>query len=292
MLLAVRMETMTVATLDWLDLEAPPRTVFERTPLALALCQVRYAPMLNVSSPAVVAPFQQAILDDYPIASQEHNVSIHVEGEFGKSQAQASVESGLGSISWRFTDTDDNWTVVLNPEFVTLETRAYRHFSDFLARLDRVLKALAKYIRPTVGARIGLRYINEVRQDELAWSSVIRPELLGTLAVPELAVRTHQSVQQVLFRWPEGDRGVNITHGLLSGGAVVTPRRNGEPPSGPFYLLDFDVYQEFKPGALLVKSGPICERVKQYHDVVSLLFRWSVTEAYAATLGRREDVDD
>lgn len=282
---------MTVATLDWLDLVAPPRVVFERTPLALALCQIRYAPILSVSHPAAVAPFQQAILNDYPIASQEQNLSIQVEGELGKNQAQASVQSGLGSISWRFTDTEDNWTVVLTPEFVTLETRAYNHFSDFLARLEQVLKALTKHIRPTVGVRIGLRYINEIRQDELDWTSVIRPELLGPLASPELAVRTHQSVQQVLLRWPGEDRGVNITHGLLAGGAAVAPRLNAQPPSGPFYLLDIDVYQEFQPGALTMKPGPVRERVREYHDVVSLLFRWSVMEAYSATLGRREDVD-
>jgi uncharacterized protein (TIGR04255 family) len=275
---------MSIATLAWLDLDVPPRVVFERTPLALALCQVRYAPMLGVSNPATVAPFQQAIIDEYPVSSQDQNVNIRVEGSLN----QASIKSNVGSISWRFTDTVDTWTTVLTPEFVALETRVYSDFSEFLSRLDRVLRVLAKHIRPPIGQRIGLRYVNEIRPGHSDWASIICPELLGALAVSPIAAYATQSIQQIQLRGPDGV-GVNLQHGAIPGGTVVQPRPGADPAEGPFYLLDIDVFQEFKPGSLTVKAGVIRDRVERYHDIVSRLFRWSVSEAYTATLGRRLD---
>jgi uncharacterized protein (TIGR04255 family) len=277
---------MSITASDWLDLDVPPREVFERSPLVLALCQVRYSPVLSVSSPMSVAPFQQAIIDRYPVTSEERNVNVQVSGDF--STNQASVQSSLGPVSWRFADTDDTWTVVLTPEFLTLETRSYHDFADFVDRLDYLLRALAKHIGPRVGLRIGLRYVNEVRPDNQDWASVVRPELLGPLFVPALARHTKQAIQHVQLRGPDGV-GVNIQHGLFPEGTVINPRPDVTPPSSPFYLFDVDVYQEFRPGVLPVKATVVCDHVRQYHDVVSRLFRWSVTEAYTATLGRRSD---
>jgi uncharacterized protein (TIGR04255 family) len=277
---------MSIAALDWLDLSAPPRVVFEQTPLALALCQIQYSPVLSISSPVAVAPFQQAILDRYPVTSQEQNIKVQVEGNVVANQA--SVQSSLGSVSWRFADTADTWTVVLTQDFLTLETRAYHDFSDFLNRLEHLLRALSKHIRPRIGLRIGLRYVNEIRQDRQDWTTVVRPELLGPLAVPQLAGYARQAIQHMQLQGPDGV-GINIQHGLFPEGTVVNPPLGSGPPSGPFYLLDIDVYEEFKPGMLSVKPAVICGYVQRYHGVVSQIFRWSVTEAYTATLGRRLD---
>lgn len=277
---------MSSATIDWLGLDVPERVVFEQPPLVLTVCQVKFAPMLSVSNPTAVAPFQQAILDLYPLASQEQNVQIHVEGN--PDLSQASVQSSLGAIAWRFSDLEDTWTVVLAPEFLTLETRAYRDFSDFADRMERLLGALDKTIHPTVGLRIGLRYVNEIRFPENEWRTAIRSDLLGTLAVPQFGDAAKQSFQYMQFLGPD-EVCVNMHHGLFLSGTVVNPRPGDIPPDGPFYLLDIDVYQEFKPGSLAMKPRAVLDAVWQYHEVVSLLFRWSVTEAYTATLGRIPD---
>lgn len=275
---------MSKAAPEWLDLKAPPRRVFERTPLILALCQVRYAPMLNVTNPIAVAPFQEAIIGDYPVLSQEQNVNVHVEGDLNR----ASVQHSSGSTSWRFTDTEDTWTVVLTTEFLTLETRSYSDFSEFLTRLKKVMTALAKSIRPSVGKRIGLRYVNEIRPGNSDgtsdWTSIIRPELLGALAIPQIAGFAKHSIQLIQLQGPS-DIGVNIQHGSFPQGTVVTPRSDTEYLSDSFYLVDVDVYQEFKPGELYVKPKAICDFVEKYHEILSLLFRWSITEDYMATLG-------
>ena len=274
--------------LDWLDLPAPERVEFERSPLALSLCQVSYASMLNVSSPPAVAPFQQAVLDDFPILTQEQEQNVKLQLQGDAALRHAAVQATAGSTAWRFADTEDNWTLVLTPEFVTLETRAYNSFPEFLGRLGRVLRALVKHIRPRVCTRIGLRYINEIRPAGLSWESVIRHEVLGLLAVPQVAALATQAVQHVRLNGPDGTT-VNIQHGLLPEGSVVVPKGDADPQRTPFYVLDIDVYRQFAPNELPMKIDRICDRVERYHDAISLLFRWAVTEEYTSTLGRRAD---
>jgi uncharacterized protein (TIGR04255 family) len=276
---------MSVATTEWLDLAVPERIVFERTPLVLALCQVKFSPMLSVSNPSAVAPFQEAIIAEYPVAGQSQGQQVQVRVEGSPAGNQASVQSNLGEVSWRFSDVDDTWTAILAPDFLALETRAYRDFSEFEDRLGRLLGALDKTIHPTVGLRIGLRYVNEIRLTGDEWRAAIRPELLGALAAPPFGELVAQAFQQMQFREPDG-MGVNLQHGLLPGGSVVDPRPGEAPPEGPFYVLDIDVFREFKPGELSMKPRVVGEYVQRFHDVMSHLFRWAVTEDYMATLGR------
>jgi len=256
----------------------------------LAVCQVRYSPELKVANPLAVAPFQEAISDLFPVLSPSQNVSIHVEGEIGGAQTSSQVSVGsFAQVAWRFSDNDDNWTLTLTPDSLTLESRTYERFPSYLARLESVLRALAKYVRPSIGTRIGLRYINEIRQDEVDWASVIRPELLGPLALPQFAHTAQQAIQQILLRGEEGVV-ININHGLLTGN-VVNPRPAAQPETGPFYLLDIDVFRDFKPGELLVRAAPVRRHVEGFHSLISQVFRWAITETYAETLGRRDDVD-
>jgi uncharacterized protein (TIGR04255 family) len=270
---------------DWPAIDVPERVVFRETPLVLTLCQVRYSPVLSVSNPVSVAPFQAAIIDQYPLMEQinEQNLKVRVEGS--PTGNQASLQSNTGSTNWRFSDVEDVWTVVLTQDFVTLETRAYREFGDFENRLERVLGALDKTIHPPVVLRVGLRYVDEIRLGEGGWKTAIRPELLGALAEPELSSAVVQSFQQLQFKTPDAI-GVTLQHGFIPSGTAVSPRRDETPPDGPFYVLDVDVFEEFKPGELALKPRLIRERVRKYHDISSTLFRWSVTKEYTTTLGR------
>jgi uncharacterized protein (TIGR04255 family) len=180
--------------------------------------------------------------------------------------------------------------VALTTEFVTLETRSYADFQDFLDRLREVLDALVNIFRPTIGTRVGLRYVNELRPGHEDWSRVVRPELLGPLAVPEVGALVVHADQQFQLRDPDG-LAVQLAHGLVPGGSSVQPKLGEEPAQTPFYLLDMDVFQEFPhPGSLLMDPAAICTRVATFHEVVSRLFRWAITPEFAATLGVRDDV--
>ncbi len=61
-------------------------------------------------------------------------------------------------------------------------------------------------------------------------------------------------------------------------------------PTVPFYLLDFDAYQEAQPfQSLGVDPDELCAHVARYNRVIRRLFRWSLTEEYTESLGVRHN---
>jgi uncharacterized protein (TIGR04255 family) len=275
---------------NWLELPVQPRVVFERTPLALVICQVRFSTMLSVNDPKAVAPFQLAIQGDYPVAApmaqQKVGLSIGPEG------AQFSLPSHpLPTPVWKFSDLSDDWTVVLTSDSIVLETRAYADFHDFLHKLRRVLDALESTIRPTICTRIGLRYINEVRPKNRDWASVVRAEFLGPLAIAQFKSRAVQSTQQLLLHGPGGER-VHVQHGLIPTGSAVEPKPGVAPNEDPYYLLDMDAFVEYsRPDLLPADPIKVCEVVTSLNTTTSALFRWAITGSFAATLGVSANAD-
>lgn len=264
---------------DLLPFPETPYEIYERPPLVLALCQVRFPAVLSVADQAFVAPFQSAIGARYPIPSKRVEMQVPIAGGVGVEPARET--------RWQFSDREDNWSVVLAPDFVALETRAYQRFTDFVGRLEDILAATAETVRPVQWTRAGLRYINEIRPVEENLTGTIRNELLGPLAVPGLARRadTVQATQAMVLRYP-GGLGVRITHGLFSDGTTVQPRRAEEPPSGAFYLLDFDAFREVaSEESLPLDAESICVQVEEFNRAIYRLFRWSVTEQFTASLG-------
>lgn len=268
--------------LELLQLPEMPQVVYKNPPLALAICQIRYNSILNVANPGFVAPFQDAIQSSYPQTSsfspQEIQLNIATN--------QIGFQQGNPPIQWQFSDSDDNWRLVLAPGHFSIETRVYEHFDTFISRLEEALEALLKYIKPTTIHRIGLRYINEIRTVDMRWSDIIQRELLGPTIALELIRNATQisTIQQMQLQYPE-NQAININHGLFSNGSIVRPGRETLPPNQPFYLLDFDVYREFPAAKVpLTNSAFVIRHAIHYHRAISQLFYWSVTEEYLSSL--------
>ncbi len=272
--------------LDIVRLPDPPRVVFETPPLRLALCQIRFPRLLTVANPPDVAPFQRAIKAEYPILPPGPTL------EFGVALGPgANLKPTPPVTEWRFTDRQQAWTVVLTQEFIAIETRRYDRFEDFLGRLRRLLTSLGQHLEPDAVTRIGLRYVNEIRVDELPWSEVVRRELLGPVAVPELSDLVRQSVQEIVLRSRGDDsQGVTLRHGVLPDGSTVAPLPGQEPPGGPFYLLDIDVARTFSiPNLPMMDPDEICQGVSEYHRVIKRVFHWALRDEYLSTLEGRRD---
>ncbi len=271
---------MEKSLVELLGLPDVDHVVYKSSPLTLALCQVKFARTLSVASASDVAPFQRAIQDDYPILAGgmvEVNIEVVPSG--------VRLPQGQPADRWQFADLDDNWKVILAPDFLAIETRDYGDFGSFLERLKRALAALMEHINPPLINRIGLRYINEIRLSGLPWSSVIRPELLGVLAVPPFAENLRQSFQELVFRYDQA-YGINIQHGLFPVGTVVRPKPGVEVSDQPFYLLDLDAYWESPTqGGELPDIESICRRVKEFNRANYRLFRWCVAEEYVSRFG-------
>lgn len=279
---------MEQTVLDLLRLPDVPVVVFEHSPLALTICQCQFTTVLGVNDPSFVAPFQRAIRQSYPVAKQVNQVTVGIG--FGSGEATIQEER-KPSARWQFSDLEGTWTVVLAPDFISLETRTYRHFSDFSQRLHEVLVALSQHIDPTLGTRIGLRYINELRPVPVQGEWPIKRELLGPLAVTGLGEYVVQAMQQLQFRYPD-HQGVSMHHGYFPQGTAVQPLPGQKFLDQPFYLLDMDIFREFPiPGSEGMPMDPnvICDYMEVFNKAVYRLFRWAITDEYAASIGGGTD---
>ena len=274
---------MEQSLLELLNLPEVQHIIYERPPLVLTLCQVRFTRVLRVGDQAYVASFQDAIRKYYPVVQRGTEVQFVIDSAEGAVQGQSQSQH------WRFSDGRDEWTVVLADEFLTIETRAYNDFQEFLGRLKLVLTALIEHIHPSQLTRIGLRYIDEIRQDDngLEWGDIIRRDMLGPIASLELSRDVQLAVQEFLLRYSH-NRGVNIHHGLLPTGSTVAAPIGNSIPNTPFYLIDIDVFRDF-PVAIGKPMDPddICRHAAEYNRVVYRLFRWFVSDQYLQTLGVR-----
>lgn len=269
-----------------LGLDEVSRVALETTPLTLAVCQLRFSPVLSVARAEYVAAFQAALEDQYPLVSEIDEIQVPLAGGM-----EGLIAQPRRSPQWHLSDLDDRWKVVLAQDFCAIETRAYDDFSDFLDRLREVMQALLEHIRPRLETRLGLRYVNEIREQPYDWPRVVRPALLGPMAEPVFVpgAERFQMHNQAILGYPEG-LGIAIRYGLLPDGTTVQPQSGTDLPSGPFFLLDFDAYQDFpRQSGLLGDPDRILNRATEFHAAIYKLFRWSVTDEYLSSLGSRAE---
>jgi uncharacterized protein (TIGR04255 family) len=271
--------------LESLGLQETAHVIFEQSPLVLSVCQVSFANNLRITNPTLVAPFQTAIQDHYPtLAPQSH---LGVEIELGNQTVKADQQA-----QWRFSDQTDDWAVVLATNYVAIETRTYHHFDHFLDRLRFVLQAVQEHIRPNLGTRVGLRYINEIRQGDNDWARTLNNVLLGPVAAAPFSGLVNRAIQELRIISIE-NQAITIRHGPFPFGAVVQPKEGRESEmEQPFYLLDFDVYRVFPPTQpLSMDPDTICIHVRDFNQVCYQLFRWATLPEYIATLEERRDAE-
>lgn len=241
------------------DIPAVEHEVFPKPPIKAMLGQVRFPPVLRIADMASLAPFQDAIREDFPDFGQEQQFSFMLgpEGPQGVTTSQA----------YRFRSPDHAWSVLLAPEALTIEADPsvrYTSYDEFADHFRRVWSAALDHFKPSQVTRQGLRYTDHIEGDRPAreWSAYINEDLLGPLAGP-LGEGVAQSVSELRFARDDGV--IVFKHGMLPAG----------PEHKMGYLLDFD-YAIERPTDVNVDE--VMARFDSYHEVLYAFFRWCVTD--------------
>lgn len=239
--------------------------VFAGAPLTSVLCQVKFPPILSVAAPAGVAGFQEAMRAEYPrLLDVEQSASFQVSPEPSMS---------LSAPVWKFTDEDAAWTVSLSIDFVSLDTPTYSSIDEFLSRLDRVLSALHRTLRPASSTRVGIRKINHFVSDTRNTASllgIIRPELLGPLATESFPAPISGAGSFLQFHEDESTIFV-VRTGLDT---------DEEHPL--IFVLDMDYFTE-RP--FEIDGGDaLSTSIRHFSDGMTSFFHWAVEADYKKTL--------
>lgn len=233
------------------------------------LGQVRFPPILRLDEREFVAPLQDALRQVYPEFAQEDQLGFLV-GPQGPVQTPPSRH-------WRLGTTDGAWSVVISPEFITLEAAApgYTEYREFRERFAVVWEAAHRLLQPTRRVQQGLRYVNHIERDIPAtgWREVINAELLGSFAIAVFGTELDQGICDVRVRRADGI--LAMKHGFLRAG----------PRQALGYLLDFDYFSQTLSNDLSVEE--VLRSFDAFHGVIYPLFRWCVTNEAIDTFRAR-----
>lgn len=173
-------------------------------------------PELMLSAPT--SEFSKSVEGLYPhvIAKPTPSVSF----TFGPSGPV--VTSSAANTIWEHrTSADSPKVLCLSHDFLSLEygVGAYDHFPPFLKEVSEAYEVLRSIHHPAAVNRIGLRYINDIRQDQgaaLDWDGLIQKDAIaGVMAgFNKQTMKMHRSFHQ--FHATEADISLVINYGLFN----------------------------------------------------------------------------
>lgn len=258
--------------------DAPPIEVpLKKAPLARAICQIRFPPIMSVGKDEYVAEFQESLRRDYPLITPQMAQRM----QFVLPGAEGPISLVPPTRSYRFSSLDGHWHLTLSQDFLAIETDGYTNREEFLARLTKACQALASHIQPSHVSRLGVRYIDRLRDEAVnRIHEFFRPEFLGPMLDPNFRSNATQVLSENLFKIKEGY--LIAKWGLLPKDTTIDPTAIPPEPE-PSWILDLDAYSEalvpFDSTTLVAEARKLVERIYT-------VFRWSVTESFDCYYGR------
>lgn len=248
----------------------PDEVPLPHAPLERVIAQVRFSPILAARNPASIIPIQERIREDYPELRQE-NVTTLVVG--GDPQSLLSPH-----VMWRFLDRTLHWQAIVSQDFVAIETSAYTNRMDFLNRLEKILAATEKTLKPSLVTRLGLRYIDRVRSKAFEKiDDLVNPDLLGLFR--HFRSQAHLVSSEALLQAAEGR--LRLRWGLLPAGNTFDPAAL-PPIDEQSWVLDLDMFTEDRRDFV---TGELCRTVQAFAERIYAVFRWAVTDEFLRHYG-------
>lgn len=242
-------------------------------PLRAVISQVRFPRLLSLDDNDL-SPLQRVLAPRYPLLSQERAFQMNVASS--PSPSAFFTPTGSEQRIYRFSDTEESWTVTIGPETISLETNAYDGMHDFLLRWVDVIESAVNALSLSAQLRLGLRYINEVTAPGRTAEQLqgwLRDELFTLVGAhgPQTAEPLH-TFSQVLFRQPDGSL-CNLRHGLAP---------NPEEESETVFLLDLDCYSE--QSCKFDLEGQV-RRLVEFNQAAFEIFDWAFPESTKDAFG-------
>lgn len=261
----------------------PNRERFPDSPLALVAAEVRFTDSARLRQQDTLDKVAIALEGRFPFAHSVQQSGLHLVVGGSATPAAATMPVTNMTVLTSSTNTE---SITLTSASVIYETTDYVEFTSLLDAVQQACQALIDAeVRPAI-RRIGLRYIDEVRvptaiADVRQWSEWIDRRLVDHVDVGP--VRHPVRMTQGVTTYDLGDgKGLNFHFAALNQGAVVSPqilRRPRPAGSGPFFVLDYDGFQEF-PGdvAVLLDPGVVRNSLEAVHAPAGEAFQNSITD--------------
>ncbi len=264
--------------------------IYPNPPIEFVACEIQFPVTPALGTDDVLPVLHRSLFGWLPLVEPEVQTSILI----GAAQQPPIVTKQL-----RFLSRDRRVSVVVSQVRVSVETTDYPGWAAFRPLVARALEAVeaADPMIPGI-ARVGLRYIDEVRVPDPApgtgrWDRFIDPRLGGPAGL-ELGGRTPSEYIGVLqFDLGDGHHVVaryGVRQGLSVGGTPLR-RREQAGGAGEHFLLDIDSYQETPDALPEFTIASVLQEADRLHRPVRALFELSITETLRNEVLRRPPSD-
>lgn len=253
------------------------REVFPQTPLALVAAEVSFTDAPRLRKAEVLDDFAIAMEERLPVVEQTEESTFN----FGPN---LPLQMGGQVQGLRLMSRDKTSVLTVFPSRLTYETTRYTEFPAFRDEFLNCVSALTQLkVRPAV-RRVGLRYIDEIRipgvgVDARSWAPWVDRRLVDHLSIGPKSAIAQRNEGLMIFNLG-GGRGLNIRFAALPAGVVVTapnPVREVADKDQPFFVLDFDGYQEFDSySATLLDADTIKDALDAVHPYAGEAFQESI----------------
>ena len=247
------------------------REVYGTNPLEQVICQIRYPPILAISTGSPDR-FQDAIREMYPWYEEKTksipDLPSGLPTEVAELLTSAPFNIKTQPPEHRFLTESKSRTISLTQGFVAVSESQYNRWEDFRKEVVFAETTLRKSYVPAFYNRVGLRYINVLVRSSFGlpttpWSRLLNASLIGMLGDYDLADDVQELKVESLLRVPDVDQGrVLLRHGLAK------TRTDGEQA----YLIDADFHTNRRSG-----PNDVFEDLDRFNKWGGRLFRWATT---------------
>lgn len=191
-----------------------PKVRYGKNPLELVVAEVRFPPLLRIET-ELPSKFQDALAGEFPLFQEVNPINLGPP-ELAKLFQSANIFPTAKTFT--FSSADNEWSLALNRESLSLTCRKYTRWDDFRKKWARPIDALLRIYEPQFFVRLGLRYRDVISKERLGlqdvlWSELLSPGIVGEIHTP-IAPLLVTAWHQVIFRLQEQNTQVFLQHGL------------------------------------------------------------------------------
>jgi uncharacterized protein (TIGR04255 family) len=248
-----------------------PEVPLKRAPLDKVIMQVQFS-----RTPQLITDEADNVLSEhlgrYPVRRREINGGFLVQVN---GQPLPMVPPTLSTVL-SYAAADGSWTVSIAETSASIESTEYDNRDDFCLRAQELFSAIAAIALPPVVDRVGLRYINRLRVENLGrLADLVIPQLRGLHGAIDDTMQLHHSVTDTVLVVGE-NQNLQVRSGYLPPGAGFDPAL--PPVSEPSWLLDMDV--STATGGFAFDPRELTERLRGYAETAYNFFRFATTEEF------------
>lgn len=278
---------------------AKAHVTYPNAPLALATFEVRFPDELGpVLRPGLLRTFRELLGEEWVTEQVTQSGAFAINLGAGPNAGEPTFAQQAFPPVPRFTVRDRTAAVMVGGGRLTVETTRYAGWSHFSAILRDAVRAASETVRPNGVTRVGLRYINEVRaenvQDVSSWGRWLSPGLLP----PVMEEMVHSGWRPTgwtgLAQYQmEEDQFLLIRYGPQAetpGFAVPQTallRRPDFPSPSAFFLVDLDA--SWQPASVPEwQDQNILASCETLHESIEFVFDQLVTDALVTDVFQAE----